>query len=101
MIKIPIHSTVDIITNSSSEIFILANQDTVNGIKNLVNNILRAAESSKTVDDLFEIKLIKSDFERGYVIVSSKNASSPYSELASRTLSSLESLFNISASYEG
>ena len=54
-IRIPIHSFVDLITNSSSEIFVSADESTVKAVKKLIDNILKASGSDKTVDDLFEI----------------------------------------------
>ena len=54
---IPIHSFVDLITNSSSEIFVSADENTVKAVKKLIDNILKASGSDKTADDLFEISL--------------------------------------------
>ena len=56
-ITIPIHSFVDLITNSSSEIFVSADANTVKAVKKLIDNILKASGSDKTADDLFEIGL--------------------------------------------
>ncbi len=56
-ITIPIHSFVDLITNSSSEIFVSADANTVKAVKKLIDNILKASGSDKTADDLFEISL--------------------------------------------
>ena len=57
-ITIPIHSFVDLITNSSSEIFVSADANTVKAVKKLIDNILKASGSDKTADDLFEISLL-------------------------------------------
>lgn len=54
---IRIHSFVDLITNSSSEIFVSASQSTVNAIKSLLSNVLKAAGSDRAVDDLFTIEI--------------------------------------------
>jgi hypothetical protein len=60
-IIIPIHSFVDLITNSSSEIFVAANQSTIKSIKKLVNSII-AATSHNIVDDVGnEVELITAD----------------------------------------
>ncbi len=48
---IPIHSFVDVITNSSSEIFVSADQNTVKAIKKLVDNIILASSSAEILDD--------------------------------------------------
>lgn len=54
---IPVHSFVDVITNSSSEIYVSAGKSTVKAIKELVNNILLIAGSKQTADDLFNIDI--------------------------------------------
>ena len=63
---IPIHSFVDVITNSSSEIFVSADQNTVKAIKKLVDNIISASAWGNdqanadiaTADDLFDFELV-------------------------------------------
>lgn len=50
---IPIHSFVDLITNSSSEIYVYASDGTVKAVKELINNLLTGVGSDKTADDLF------------------------------------------------
>jgi hypothetical protein len=57
-ILIPIHSFVDIITNSSSEVFVEATAKTVEGIKKLVNSIILAAGGIATADDLFVFDVV-------------------------------------------
>ena len=57
-IFIPVHSSVNLITNSSSEIFIFASNQTVTVAKDLINQILKLAGSISTADDLFKIKLV-------------------------------------------
>ena len=52
---IPIHSVVDVITNSSSVIYTEATANSVTTMKEIINDILKMAESPKTVDDLFDI----------------------------------------------
>jgi len=52
-----LHSVVDLITNSSSEIFVSASKKTVTAIKDTINNILKLGGSVATCDDLFDIKL--------------------------------------------
>lgn len=52
---IPIHSFVDLITNSSTETYIQSTDKTVEMVKNLVNAILDASGSPYTCDDLFVI----------------------------------------------
>ncbi len=50
-------SISDIITNSSSEIFTIYNESTIEDVKTLVNSILKAGGSHYEFDDLFEAKL--------------------------------------------
>ena len=58
---INIHSFVDFISNSSSEVFISADQKTIDTLKSLVNNILQIGGSQLKCDDLFEFKLVVED----------------------------------------
>lgn len=53
-----IQSVSDIITNSSSEVFMIYNEDSIKQIKELVNAILSLNEDNKyTFDDLFTIEI--------------------------------------------
>ncbi len=52
---IPIHSFVDVITNSSSEIFVSADDSTAKAVKELINHLLKGVGSPKTSDDLFDV----------------------------------------------
>jgi len=52
---IPIHSVVDVITNSSSVIYTEALGNSVAVMTELINEILVMGESSKTAEDLFDI----------------------------------------------
>ena len=56
--KIRIHSFVDLITNSSTEIYIQATEKTVELLKAMINNILLVGKSELTCDDLFEISTV-------------------------------------------
>lgn len=60
-IYIPIHSFVDLITNSSSEVFVSDTEKTVEALKEAVNAILKLAKSDKTCDDLFDTQLCYSN----------------------------------------
>ena len=52
---------VDLITNSSTEIYVEATQSTIKTIKELINNILESAGDGVTkADDLFTFELEKS-----------------------------------------
>lgn len=52
--KINYHSFVDIITNSSTEIYSTANEDTIARIKELINCFLISSNQEITWEDLFE-----------------------------------------------
>lgn len=60
-ILIPIHSFVDLITNSSSEVFVEATEKTVETVKDIINEVLKLQNSSKTADDLFSFTLVMND----------------------------------------
>ena len=62
----PIHSFVDLITNSSTEIYISATEKTVESVKNLINNLLKMGQSNLTCDDLFTIEIDKEQFNKDY-----------------------------------
>lgn len=130
-LTIPIHSFVDLITNSSSEVFVTATEKTVGTIKSLVDNILAAAGSPLKSDDLFKFQtIIEETDEDTWDEVEldlatpegkkywKKNKNNEYSprlsirvtvkgevedkksaELAAKTLSALDNLFDISERY--
>jgi len=60
-IVLKVHSFSDIITNSSSEIFINANKKTIEAVKTLINYFLEKGGSKKTADDLFVFKIVRDD----------------------------------------
>lgn len=51
-------SISDIITNSSSEVFTIYNESSINSVKTLVNSILKAGGSHYKFDDLFTAELV-------------------------------------------
>ena len=65
-VVIPIHSFVDVITNSSSEIFVAADQSTVKAIKKLVENLIAATGGTSTADDLFTFELVTLCYNHKY-----------------------------------
>jgi len=99
-----IHSFVDIITNSSSEIYVEATDNTVKNVKLLVNSLLRQAESKLTCDDLFEITLSETEESDDYptvdLIVTPKSQD-PNVVIASKILSDLTGIFNMESTYNG
>lgn len=99
---IPIQSFIDVVTNSSTEIFVVATTNTKNHIISMVNEILKAGGSDKTCDDLFEIRLVypteedEWSYDNPYIEVTAKN--SEYSEAAAY-LQTLGDIFDITAEY--
>lgn len=62
-IVLNIHSFVDLITNSSSETYITATNKTVTAIKNLIKLFLENANIATPVDELFDVKLVYTDYD--------------------------------------
>ena len=52
-----VQTVSDIITNSSSEVFMVYDDKCINNIKELVNAILSINNTDVTFDDLFECKI--------------------------------------------
>ena len=50
-----IKSVTNVITNSSSETFLVVNENAIDTVKNFINAILETAGSEKTCDDLFDV----------------------------------------------
>ena len=106
---IRVHSFVDLITNSSTEIYIRASDKTVTSIKQMIDNILELGKSKLTCDDLFDIELSKPDSEEDddyggssvRLIVKSKDPKSEVGAATAEILARLTSLFSISAEYNG
>lgn len=55
--KINVHSIVDVITNSSSEIFVSTHDRSIDNLKEMTNTILKTSGSDKTFDDLFTARI--------------------------------------------
>jgi hypothetical protein len=62
-IRIKIHSFVDLITNSSTEIYISCHKKSVEAAKGLIDSLLQAAGSEKKADDLFEFKVMREAYD--------------------------------------
>ncbi len=58
---IPVHSFIDVITNSSSEVFVTSDRSTVAAMKDAINALLSVAGSKERCDDLFEVVLERVD----------------------------------------
>lgn len=55
MTKINVQSVSDLITNSSSEVYLCLSCTAVENFKDIVDAILKAGKSDKTCNDLFRI----------------------------------------------
>lgn len=63
---VKIQSVSDIITNSSSEVFVIYDQNGIDAIKTLVNSLLKIANSKYVFDDLFDIRFIWDEIVEEY-----------------------------------
>lgn len=50
-----IHSVVDLITNSSTELYVVAHGKTISILKDIINDVLAMGESKLKCDDIFDI----------------------------------------------
>lgn len=102
-IKIYYHSFVDLITNSSSVVYVNATESTVQAIKDVVNSILKLSNSKLTADDLFEFKIYseKYDERNSYVEVTAKVDDDVTAIKTAKLLSNLNSLFDLEGGYDG
>lgn len=104
------HSFVDLITNSSTEIYIEATEKTIESLKGLINNLLKVGGSELTCDDLFTIQLNPEDLaqeenEYGYrdvsLVVKCTDENNPLGKTTAEMLQNLSGLFHIEACYNG
>jgi len=57
ILRVPFHSFIDVITNSSTEIYVGCGSHTIVAMKDLLGEILKVAGVKETVDDLFEFEI--------------------------------------------
>lgn len=62
MVKIPVHSLIDLITNSSTEIFVHS-ENSLEACKDLVNEFLKSLNSELTCDDMFNLSVEPENIE--------------------------------------
>lgn len=91
---INIQSITDIVTNSSTEVFIRVEEAAIDTIKYLINNLLKISGSTLQADDLFTIEILCEDSSD--LMVTPKQDTTECIE-AAVILSSLRSLFNYEA----
>jgi hypothetical protein len=63
-LRIPVHSIIDVITNSSTEIYTYVSGNTEKAAYEILDEILKIAGSDKKAKDLFEVIVDKDDEER-------------------------------------
>ena len=123
-LKLTVHSFIDLITNSSTEIYVSAHDKTIRAAKAMVNKVLAAAGAAQTADDLFDFALtvtvtnektwkesevdVKSPEGKEalenqeqpelHLLVTAK-ADSPDANAAAKALSELSELFNAEEKY--
>ena len=91
---IPVHSFVDIITNSSSELYVTADRNTIEAMKNMVDAVLKAGGSDKSADDLFTFSLGTVDGGYGEYHTVEVHAKTKYAQEASEKLDTICESFN-------
>ena len=69
-LKINFHSLIDVITNSSTEIFTTTSRSAISDLKDLINMMLREAGVDKTADDLYEFKEDFDDYAKERIVSS-------------------------------
>ena len=52
-----IHSVLDVITNSSTSVYVGCHSNTIKFATEMINDLLKAAGSEKSADDVFEFKI--------------------------------------------
>jgi len=65
-IRIPFHSYIDVITNSSTEIFASVSNNAKDIMTEILTSVLKAAGSNKTVDEIFDIEFIYNEEETAW-----------------------------------
>jgi len=106
-LKINVHSFIDVITNSSTEIYVSVGTNTVNFIKNIIDTTLKMAKSDLRSDDLF-IFDIESDGENWYgyeesslIVTTKENVPAEAKEIAKNITENLLNIFDMEACYNG
>lgn len=106
--KIKIHSFIDVITNSSTEIYIQVGEQTINFIKRLVDATLRLTKSDLKSEDLFIFDITEdeendwSTYTESYLTVTPKeNLPEEVTEICKMITEELRDIFEIDAAYEG
>lgn len=92
VIVIKVHSFVDVITNSSTVIYVQSTESTVKTAKELIEKLLKVAGVTKSVDELFDVYIEHSD-----LIIKPKNGGQETINLTEQ----IQTIFNIDGSWDG
>ena len=93
-LTIPVHSFIDVITNSSSEVFVTSDRKTIEAVKNVIDSILLIGGGKETCDDLFEVVLERVDGGYGDYNALRVVAKDPNCRNAATLLNKLNDAFN-------
>jgi len=92
-LRIPLHSFVDLITNSSSETFVSADRQTVSTLEDIIDVLLSSVGSDQKCHDLFRIGLDTEDGGYGHYKILYVEARNPKCRLAAKALDQLREAF--------
>lgn len=92
-LRIPLHSFVDLITNSSSETFVAADRQTVSALEDIIDVLLSSVGSDQKCHDLFRIGLDTEDGGYGHYKILYVEARNPKCRLAAKALDQLREAF--------
>jgi hypothetical protein len=90
---IPLHSFVDVITNSSSEVYVTSDRATITAVKQMVDAVLKAGGSKKTCDELVNISLVSVDGGYGHYKAISVTPRGENTDEAARLIEALQNAF--------
>ncbi len=100
-IIIPLHSFVDLITNSSSEVYVYADSSTVEAARELIEALFnQAAYPGLKATDFFDISLEDSDTGK-QLVVTPKNPNDPKQLAVANALHKLVSSISAEEVYNG
>ena len=92
-LRIPLHSFIDLITNSSSETFVAADRQTVSALEDIIDVLLGSVGSDQKCHDLFRIGLDTEDGGYGHYKILYVEARDPKCRLAAKALDQLREAF--------
>jgi hypothetical protein len=103
-IKIPYHSFVDLITNSSSEVFVEAHEGTIDAFKAAINHVLKSQGVEKSADDLFTFELgelYENEIGNDRSLIITSKLDDEETKKAATALSSIVGSFVVTGGYNG